>query len=128
MVVNLNMYSSSESSLDKYICDTVSSVFNNVYVADRGTNRVVFSSDNNAILNTYRDGYKKGNAELIPLLTDLDSKLTLYEGGDLLLTDDKAPVELLGMQVIDEMISEELAYYKKMFEDMSISEMLDFLN
>lgn len=128
MVVNLNMYSSSESSLDKYICDTVSSVFDNVYVADRGTNRVVFSSDNNAMLNTFRDGYKKGNAELIPLLTDLDSKLTLYEGGDLLLTDDKAPVELLGMQVIDEMISEELSYYKKMFEDMSISEMLDFLN
>ena len=33
------------------------------------------------------------------------------------MTDDKAPVELLGMQVIDEIIRDEVAYYKKIYDE-----------
>ena len=40
------------------------------------------------------------------------SKLTPYEGGNCILTDDKAPVEVLGMRVLDELIGDELNYYK----------------
>ena len=57
----------------------------------------------------------------------VDQKLMRYVGGDLILTDDKAPVELLGMQVIDEIISEELAYYKELFEGLTLEEMLEML-
>lgn len=128
MVVNLNMYSSTENSIDKYICDTVATAFDNVYTADRGTNRIVFSTDDDKMLTRFRDGYENGNPDLYYLLSGLDEKLTRYEGGGLILTDDKAPVELLGMRVIDEMISEQLAYYKESFKGMSLSEMLDFLN
>lgn len=32
------------------------------------------------------------------------------------MTDDKAPVELLGMRVIDELIRDEVAYYKNIYE------------
>ena len=32
------------------------------------------------------------------------------------MTDDKAPVELLGMRVIDQLIQDEVAYYKKIYE------------
>ena len=127
MIVNLNMYSSTEGSIDKYLCDTVASVFDKVYVADRGSNRMVFASDDPTIVERFRAEYPKGNSELVSILSDVDRKLTLYSGGDFILTDDKAPVELLGMQVIDEMITEELAYYKNAFKDMTISEMLDFL-
>ena len=127
MVVNLNMYSSSENSIDKYVCDTVSSVFDTVYVADRGSNRVVFASSDTTVINRFRKDYKSADSELIPVLSAVDQKLTPYESGELILTDDKAPVELLGMKVIDEMITEELAYYKKMFEGKSISEMLELL-
>lgn len=127
LVVNLNMYSSSEGSLDQYLCDTVSSVFDTVYVADRGTNRMVFASENTAIAERFRATYPEGNRALVGLLSTLDERLTPYEAGNLILTDDKAPVELLGMQVIDEMISEELSYYKEMFRGMSVSEILDFL-
>ena len=80
------------------------------------------------MLTRFREGYENGNPDLHYLLSGLDEKLTRYEGGDLILTDDKAPVELLGMRVIDEMISEQLAYYKESFKGMSLSEMLDFLN
>lgn len=33
------------------------------------------------------------------------------------LTDDKAPVELLGMKVIDELIKEEVTYYRKVYKE-----------
>lgn len=127
MIVNLNMYSSTEKSLDKYLCDTVASVFDTVCVADRGTNRIVFASDDPSTVDRFRATYPKKKHELTSVLSALDGKLTPYVGTDLILTDDKAPVELLGMQVIDEMIAKELAYYKSIFENMSISEMLDFL-
>lgn len=34
----------------------------------------------------------------------VSSDIRSYDNGDYILTDDKAPVELLGMQVIDELI------------------------
>ena len=127
MVVNLNMYSSTDGSIDKYLCDTVASVFNNVYVADRGTNRVVFASNNTHMVDSFKNFYPKDSHPLSQILSTVDKRLTRYEAGNLILTDDKAPVELLGMQVIDEMIMKELEYYKEMFKDMTLSEMLNFL-
>jgi hypothetical protein len=43
------------------------------------------------------------------------------------MTDDKAPVELLGMQVIDELIQDEVAYYKKIYNEKGISGVLEML-
>ena len=57
----------------------------------------------------------------------VEAELTPYQGGNLILTDDKAPVELLGMQVIDELIAEELKYYKDLFKGKSLSEIIDML-
>lgn len=36
-------------------------------------------------------------------------------GEDRILTDDKAPVELLGMKVLDEIIQDELDYYRDLY-------------
>ncbi len=43
------------------------------------------------------------------------------------MTDDKAPVELLGMQVIDQLIQEEVAYYKDIYEEQGINGLLEHL-
>ena len=50
--------------------------------------------------------------------------LTEYEGGECILTYDKAPVEVLGMRVLDELIADELNYYKSRFTIREIMEML----
>ena len=39
-------------------------------------------------------------------------------------TDDKAPVELLGMQVLDELIDGQLNYYREQF---SLQEIIDMV-
>lgn len=52
---------------------------------------------------------------------------SVYEAGDYIMTDDKAPVELLGMQVIDQLIQGEVAYYKDIFEKDGINGLLESL-
>ena len=45
----------------------------------------------------------------------------------LILTDDKAPVELLGMEVIDILIDEEIGYYKDIFREEGLSGLIEAL-
>jgi hypothetical protein len=141
MVLNLNMTSNSKGSINDYLRDTVSSVFDgNVYTAQAGENIVVFASKDPDFVDNFRDSYPKSPGELVAdgysyedsknfvdAMNYINMSLKPYEAGDLILTDDKAPVELLGMKVVDEIISTQLAYYKKAFEGLSIKEMIDML-
>ena len=70
---------------------------------------------------------KEQDEELRVLMETICREMTVYESGDRLLTDDKAPVELLGMQVIDELITEETEYYKDIFREQGIQGLLDSL-
>ena len=118
MVVNMNMHTDKEGNINEYLADTISSVFDNVYIVDvpGTTNRELFASQNgDMILNFEQNLTQIDNPELAGMLQKVSDGLTVYEAGDYLLTDDKAPVELLGMQVIDELIQKELSYYKEIF-------------
>jgi hypothetical protein len=55
------------------------------------------------------------------------SSLTKYKTGNYLMTDDNAPVELLGMQVIDELIQDEVSYYKNIYDENGISGVFEML-
>lgn len=127
MVLNLNMTSKEENSINDYLCDTVDSVFGSVYTAKAGGNIEVFASDNPNMVENLRDAYPTMNDALLPMMGYVEDNLVLYEGGDLILTDDKAPVELLGMKVVDELINDQLAYYKSLFKGKTIKEMIDML-
>ncbi len=50
-----------------------------------------------------------------------------YRAGDYLMTDDKAPVKLLGMRVIDSLIQEEVSYYKDIYKEQGIEGLLNNL-
>lgn len=63
--------------------------------------------------------------ELAVMMGRVMDGLTAYEAGSYLLTDDKAPVELLGMKVIDGLIEEEVAYYKRIYEERGIRGLLE---
>jgi hypothetical protein len=51
-------------------------------------------------------------------------RLCVPEIGGRILTDDRAPVELLGMRAIDDIIKEELVYYKEIFRRYGLSGLL----
>lgn len=117
MVVNMNMKSSSKDSINDYLCDTMGSVFQYVYTAPvrGGTNCEVFAFQNPEVMETFDQGKSSlTDTELSDMMETVSSELSLRESGDLILTDDKAPVELLGMRVLDEIIGEELDYYREL--------------
>ena len=118
MVVNMNMKSKSENSINDYLCDTIGSVFDHVYIApvESGTNCEVFAFQNPDTLHTFKDGCRNlGNPDLTAMMETVSDCLSPRECGDLILTDDKAPVEVLGMKVLDEIIADELDYYRALY-------------
>lgn len=130
MVVNMNMRASGEKSINSYLSDTISAVFPSVYTVDvKGyTNRELFALNEDLDTDTLNDRLDRiGDPDLKTLLKKVCGNLRQYRRGDLLLTDDKAPVELLSMRAIDQIINDELAYYKKLFREKGIQGVLNEL-
>lgn len=118
MVVNMNMRSRSENSINDYLCDTIGSVFDQVYTVpvSGGTNCEVFAFQDSGQLETFEEKrHHLTDSALDKMMTLVSDNLELRESGNLILTDDKAPVELLGMQVLDEIIADELDYYRELY-------------
>ena len=67
------------------------------------------------------------NANLKNMMQEVASNLTEYQKGNYILTDDQAPVELLGMQVIDELIKDEVQYYKDIYKERGIKGLMESL-
>ena len=130
MVVNMNMRGSSEGSINQHLADTISSVFGEVYTVDvRGsTNRELFASDNPQMLENLTVHREEITDEsLSAMMAAVNDNLIAYEAGNYIMTDDKAPVELLGMQVIDELIRDEVAYYKRIYEEQGVQGVINAL-
>ena len=124
MIVNMNMTSERENGINAYLQDTISSVFDSVYTVNvaRSTNRELFASQNPEIAARFeQNAAAVSDPDLASMMKRVEIGLQRYEAGNLILTDDKAPVELLGMQTIDDMIRNELAYYKQKFLTEGIS-------
>ena len=127
MVVNMNMRGSGEGNINQYLADTISYVFGEVYTVEvsGSTNRELFASDNKEMISGLEEGVarlEEGNLQA--MMERTAGNLVRYEAGDYILTDDRAPVELLGMQVIDELIGDEVAYYKEIYEAEGIEGLL----
>ena len=130
MVVNMNMHSSGnlEADINVYLADTISRVFPEVYVVDVPycTNRELFASMNPAMTENLRaNTAAEENGELKELMEEILPGLAVYENGENILTDDRAPVELLGMQMIDSIIKDEIGYYKRIFREQGIAGLLN---
>ena len=129
MVVNMSMRSDAEGSMNEYLMDTIASVF--PYCA---TVKVTGGSNLELLATADAEGFAR-LAERIAALGEDDALSTIMsrveeglvpvEGGGLILTDDKAPVELLGMRVLDEMISSELETLRGQIKENGIMSLLE---
>jgi len=125
MVVNMNMQSEEEGNINEYLSDTIANVFSEVYTVDvlGSTNRELFASNNENMLFVLEKNIEQIEQEKVEdkeefkkLLRTVSNDLKVYQKGAYLFTDDKAPVEVLGMRVVDSLIQSELEYYKKIFK------------
>ncbi len=122
MVVNMNMRGE-EDSINQYLADTISVVFSQVYTVDvsGGTNRELFASNDPAMLETLARGIPRcADAELRGMMERLSGRLLPYEAGSLVMTDDRAPVELLSMRVIDDLIRSEVEWFRAVYEEQGV--------
>jgi spermidine synthase len=123
MVVNMNMRGESSDAqssddINAYLADTISSVFNQVYTVDvpGTTNRELFAS-NRAAGNSPPSALASSlssisESDLAALMGNVSQNLVSYKAGNHIMTDDKAPVEMLGIRQIDSIIQEEVGYYR----------------
>jgi hypothetical protein len=128
MVVNMNMRSDSADGINNRLADTISEVFGSVYTVDvdSSTNRELFASNNKDMLAVLESNTEKLSDEALKVLMERVRRgLVPYTSGGMILTDDKAPVELLGMRVIDDIIQDELVYYKTQFREKGIRGLLE---
>ncbi len=128
MVVNMNMKSDGEKSINEYLSDTISSVFSEVYTTDvpNNTNRELFASNNDKMIDRFRSGYGQyEDPDIVSMMEKVETCLMKYEAGDRILTDDRAPVELLSMKAIDKIIADEVEYYKGIYDEKGLEGLLE---
>ncbi len=130
MVVNMNMTSEEEGNINDYLTDTIASVFGTVCTADveGSTNRELFASQNSDIVKIFEANIPHiEDGEFRNTMKNVADRLTPCSKGEYILTDDQAPVELLGIQVIDGLIQEEAAYYRDVLDEEGVSGLLNRL-
>ncbi len=128
MAVNMNMHSDGEGSINQYLSDTISRVFANVYTVDvRGsTNKELYASNFMVCDKLLELGLEiLEDSSLQAQMRRVLSGLEHYSFAGHILTDDKAPVEVLGMSMIDSLITEELGYYKQIYKDGGLGALIN---
>ena len=127
MVINMNMYSQVEDSINDYLGDTVSAVFPYVYTipVTGSTNMELFATSNAMAIDNFDSQIAAmSDTKLQQFMRTVKNGLTVYTPSDQIMTDDKAPVEVLGMRVIDDLIANELYYFRQRFWQYGISGIL----
>ena len=130
MVVNMNMHADGADSINAWLSDTIASVFPYVATVDvpQNTNKELFASCSGEPARLLQSGLSSvTDAHLQSLLGAAQKNLAAYAPGDHLLTDDKAPVEVLGMRMIDGLIEEELQQYRNIYAEKGLSGLLSEL-
>ena len=130
MVVNMNMRGEEEGNINQYLADTIGTAFSEIYTVDvpRTTNRELFASNNPDMLKVFEENIAlEDSQDLSELMNRAKVSLCKYEPGEHVMTDDKAPVELLGMRVIDALIETEVAYYKDIYEEEGLEGLVKYL-
>ena len=134
MVMNMNMHGRSEEvgegrDITEYLTATVRTVFGNVETVDvpGTTNRELFASNGRDPMEALKSNISRvGNWELRNLMNKVAARMTeaVDPGQAYVWTDDKAPVELIGMRTIDLLISDEVEYYREVFKEEGLEGIL----
>ena len=128
MVVNMNLAADEEGAINSYLEGTIKSVFDYVYTIETATsNRELFASDVDVAAALEQNLDKIDRGDLKFLMTKISERMVTVEQTDYILTDDKAPVEMLGMKMLDKMIEEELTDIRASIKGKSIKELIQML-
>ena len=118
MVVNMNMRSSGAGNINEYLTDTIGKIFPAMKIVDAAdvTNRILFAAGDEKIFEPLRIRAEKiSDEKLSALMIRTADEWKTPTRGENILTDDRAPVELLSMRALDRIIQRHLQYYKEIY-------------
>ena len=130
MMMNVNMYSDKKGSFSSSLCDTAYSVFDNLYAfrVDGGSGMEVFASKNKEL--PLVDNVKSiaiDDSDLQRVFKRLGDNLKPYEDTGIRLYDDTCDVEMRSMYTLDDIVQEELKYYRDIYKEHGIKGLLEEL-
>ena len=131
LAVNMSMRSDGSGGINQALSDTVCSVFGRAWTADvpGATNRELFAGSGAELPPALQKSIPGlSDPGLRSLMSELSSSLSEHPAGDMVLTDDKAPVEVLGMRMLDTYIGGEISYYRGVFKMGGLSGLLGELD
>ncbi|MBQ6005337.1 MAG: fused MFS/spermidine synthase [Selenomonadaceae bacterium] len=118
MVVNMNMRASGAGNINEYLIDTIGKIFPAVKIVDAGgvTNRILFSAADEKIFDTLHSRAEAlDDEDLSRLMIHIADTWMTPPLGENILTDDRAPVEMLSMRALDNLIQKNLQHYKEIY-------------
>ncbi|MBR2518160.1 MAG: fused MFS/spermidine synthase [Selenomonadaceae bacterium] len=118
MVVNMNMRASGAGNINEYLTDTIGKVFPAMKIVDASnfTNKILFAADDEKFFEPLKSRAEKiPDAKLSALMIRTANEWKIPTRGENILTDDRAPVEMLSMRALDNLIQLNLQYYKEIY-------------
>ena len=118
LVVNMNMRASGAGNINEYLTDTIGKNFSAVRTVDARsvTNRILFAAADEKILDgLHARAENLSDENLSRLMIHIADTWTTPALGENILTDDRAPVELLSMRALDNLIRLNLQHYKEIY-------------
>ena len=130
MMMTINMWSDKKGSISYALCDTAYGVFNNLYCLKTagGSGAEVFATKNKEV--NFVDqvkGVLVEDQELQNVFNKIKYNLTVYQDTGIRLYDDTADVEMRSIWALDELIQDELEYYREVLKEEGIRGLLDQL-
>ncbi len=133
IILNINMKSKGDNPINQYLSQTVKSVMDRVYTCDlsNSTNVLLFASNDSDMLNNFENNISRLDPAnpLVNVSEYVSQNLQEVTEAKLVFTDDVAPVDVLAQSLLNDMVKDEVDYYKDManFDEKGIKGLLDML-
>ena len=128
MVVNMNMRASGAGNINEFLIDTIGKSFSALKIIDASgvTNRVLFAAaDENVFNELHARAESLDDKNLSKLMIHIAENWTTPPIGENILTDDRAPVEMLSMRALDNLIQQNLQRYKEIYRREGLNGVLN---
>ena len=130
MMMNVNMYSERKGSISAALCDTAYGVFDNLYfyLVPGGSGVEVYASKNKEtpLLEKVNEVHVSDVA-LQNVFNKMKTHLKPYEDTGIRLYDDTADVEMRSIWALDELIQNELEYYRRIYREKGLKGLIEEL-
>lgn len=133
LAINVNMKSGDFTGVPEYLANTVKSIFNKVYRSDLDvvTNSILFASDDESILQNYQKNASALISEehdLYDISRYIEQSLQEITEARLILTDDLAPVEMLGQKSLNAIVESEAEIIRSAIKGKSLKEIIQYFS